>query len=140
MQKSSAFTDTAEPTVDTDVTMVDVQPPTQPKAFAVSTSTPPTQPKNFNRLPPTGPRVPTAPGPLHLHQPPVPETPPTPVQTQPDPAPAIAGAPVGEGPQVQLPEIGKFTLPERRNSNGKDIFKMLDKTVNYVQSHVALYP
>ena len=125
--------------------MLDAQPPTQPKAFAVST-TAPTQPKNFNRLPPTGPRLVPTPGPPHpQHQSQILETSPTPVPTRPDPGPTTAGAPAEEEPEIKLPKIQEFTLPnphenQHRNQHGnqhgnqpkKDTnpFTKLDKTVN----------
>ena len=151
VQKSSTPIDTApESTVDIDVPMADVhvQPPTQPKAFAVSTAAPPTQPKNFNRLPPTGPRsVPTPPRPPHLpHQPPMPEKPSTPVPTRPDPGPTTAGAPIEEEPEIKLPKIQEFTLPDPRGSQRGNQpqpedspFTKLDKTVNHTESYVISY-
>ncbi|KAF9652926.1 hypothetical protein BDM02DRAFT_3108580 [Thelephora ganbajun] len=110
--------------------MVDVQPPTQPKAFAVCTTIPPTQPKNFNRPPPTGPRlVSTSPGQLHpSHQPPIPETRSPPAPTQPDPGPAITDDPVEEEPEIKLPTIQQFALPVP--SGKENSVKNLDKTVN----------
>lgn len=149
-QKSSTPIDTApESTVDSDVTMVDVhvQPPTQPKAFAVSTTAPPTQPKNFNRLPPTGPRlVPTPPRPPHLpHQPPMPEKLSTPVPTRPDPSPTTTGAPIEEEPEIKLPKIQEFTLPDPRASQRNQQqpedspFTKLDKTVNHTESYAISY-
>jgi len=126
---------TPESTVDTDVTMVDVRPPTQPKAFSVSTAVPPTQPKNFNRPPPTGPRLaPTTPGQLHpSHQPPTSETPSAPVPTQPDPGPAIADAPIEEEPKITLPRIEELVLPTPRGMENAA------KTVNRIQSHVVSF-
>lgn len=119
-----------EPTVDTDSTMADVQPPTQPKAFAVNTIAPPTQPRNFNRPPPTGPRLAlSTPGQLHPpYQPPIPETSPAPVPTQPDPSPAITDAPVEEEPKIKLPEFS-LPIPQRKEKGSKN----LDKTVNHIQ-------
>ena len=115
------------PATDADITMVDVQPPTQPKAFAVSTAVPPTQPKNFNRPPPTGPRLvpPTTVQPPAPHQPPVQETPPAPTPTQSDPGPAVADAPV-----VEL-NVPGFEL------TGRDKVAKIEKTVGQIQSHVS---
>ena len=120
------------PTVDTDVTMMDIRPPTQPKAFTMTTA-PPTQPKSFNRPPPTGPRlVPTATGQLPPpRQPRTPEPPPAPEPTQSDPDPATAGTPTIEEPEITLPRIEPFQLiPEELK---RDAIGRLEKTVSSIQ-------
>ena len=125
------------PTVDTDVTMADIHPPTQPKAFAVSTTAPPTQPKSFNRPPPTGPRlVPTATGQLPpAHQPPPPGTPSNPGPTQSDSGPATAGASAIEEPEVTLPQIESYELIS--DTTRRDAINRLEKTVNSIQPHMG---
>ena len=113
--------------------MVDIRPPTQPKAFAVSTTAPPTQPKSFNRPPPTGPRlVPTATGQLPPpRQPRTPETSSAPEPTQPDTGPATTGTPSIEEPEITLPQIEPFLLiPEESK---RDAIGRLEKTVNSIQ-------
>jgi hypothetical protein len=117
---------------------VHVQPPTQPKAFSVSTTAPPTQPKNFNRLPPTGPRtVATTPRP---HQSPMPEASSAPVPLRANPSPTTAGAPIEEEPEIKLPKIQEFALPNpRADRSGDNPFIKLEKTVNHIQSHVVSY-
>jgi len=136
--KSSASDEvTPVSAVEGDVTMVDVQPPTQPRAFTVNTAIPPTQPKNFNWPPPTGPRlVPTTSGQLHPpHQPPTPQTSSAPTPTQSEPGPVIAGTPTPEEPQITLPPIEEFKLP---TPSGKgEASKNLHKTVSNTQSDVV---
>jgi hypothetical protein len=141
--KPSIPTETApESAADLDVTMVDVQPPTQPKAFSVSTTAPPTQPKNFSRPPPTRPRSdPTNSAQVHpSHQPQTPATTSAPVPTQ-DPDPAVAETTVEEEPEMKLPEIKRFELP---NASGKEKDKShaknIDNTVNYLQSYMVSPP
>ena len=128
-----------EPMADADVTMVDVQPPTQPKAFAASTTAPPTQPRNFNRPPPTGPRlVPTATGQLHPpHQPPIPETSSTPAPAQCDTCPSTTDTPITEEPTITLPQIGEFTLAAEEKDRNR--LERLEKTVNHIQSHAVSF-
>ena len=112
--------------------MGDIQPPTQPKAFAVSTGTPPTQPKNFIRPLPTGPRLaPTTPEPPQPPpQPPMLGTPSDPVPAQPDSGPTIAGASVEEEPKIGLPKIEEFVVPIADTK--ADRYKKLNKTVNHM--------
>lgn len=120
-----------ESTFDADVTMVDIQPPTQPKAFSVSTIAPPTQPKNFDRLPPTGPRsIPTAPEQPHPHQPPT--TPSASTSTQ-DSKPAVPDIPTEEKPEIKLPEIKKFVLPNPnplKKDTDQNPTKHIDNTID----------
>lgn len=137
--KSSASGDAVpESVVDTDVAMVDVQPPTQPKAFVVSTAVPPTQPKNFNRPPPTGPRLVPTSGQLRPpHHPPIQETSSVPAPTHQDPGIVIPDAQIEEEPEIKIPEIKPFELP---TPQGRDkVFEKLDNTVNCIQSHVVSY-
>lgn len=119
--------------------MMDVQPPTHPKAFTVSTTAPPTQPKSFNRPPPTGPRlVPTVTGQLPpLHRPATPEPSSAPAPTQPDPGPGTADAPIVEEPEITLPKIEPFVL--LADEGRKAMMERLDKTVKYIQFHVTFF-
>lgn len=137
---------TPEFAADADVTMGDTQPPTQPKAFPVSSTVLPavTQPKNFNRPPPTGPRsVLTTPGQPHPpHQSPIPGTSSTPVPTQ-DPKLAVGDSPIQEEPGIQLPEIKKFELPNpsgKKDKNDNNPLKNIDYTVSHLQSYAMSFP
>lgn len=124
--------------------MVDIQPPTQPKAFSVSSAVLPavTQPKNLNRLPPTGPRSAlTTSGQLHPpHQSPrlgTPSVPPTQDQSL-----AVADTPVEEESKIQLPEIKKFELPNpsgKKDKNDNNPAKNIDNTVDRLQFHAISF-
>jgi hypothetical protein len=150
-QQLSTLTEVVpEPTVDTDVTMADIQPPTRLRPLGASAVASPTQPKNFSRPPPTGPRlISITPGQLHpSHWQSIPETSSVPVPVQ-DLSSAVADTPVEEEPEIQLPTIPKYELPGakrpdggNKNSGDKDNGekkKTIENTVGRTQPYALLF-